>query len=71
MAANREGQGSTKLVIGIWPLITLTAVIFGFFFMTILGHAERITKNETNIQNIMTMVCKIDKNVEIIKERGE
>ena len=68
MSESKDEKGMTKVVIGIWPVILLVCVIFGFFFITILSHAEKITKNETNIENIMSVVCRIDRNVDTIKD---
>lgn len=67
---------STRLVVGIVPIALLVAGILGFFFITIIGHAERIAKNETNISNIMSIVCEtnatvkaIDGDIKVIKAR--
>jgi len=44
-----------------WGLITLVVVIFGFFFMTVLAHENRITRVETTLEvNIGAMSKSLD-----------
>ena len=44
-----------------WGLITLVIVIFGFFFMTVLAHENRITRVETTLEvNIGAMSKSLD-----------
>jgi len=71
MSESNPTLETTKLVIGVWPVIGLVAIIFAFFFLTVMSHVERITKNETNVQNIASIICKIDKNVETLMQRKD
>lgn len=44
-----------------WGLITLVVVIFGFFFLTVLAHENRLTRVETTLEvNIAHMTKSLD-----------
>lgn len=69
MADNSEnGNGVTRITVGVWPVCALIAVIFGFMFLTLMSHGERIVKNETNISAICQSLFKIDQNVQKLAE---
>lgn len=71
--ANNEENGKT-IKIGFVSILSLAAIILGFFFVAIMNHESRISKSEANqeyvvksLDEIKCTVRDINKNISEIK----
>jgi hypothetical protein len=48
-----------------WGILVFVGLLFGFFFMTVVAHENRITKLETTVDVKLT---NLDKNVGLLLE---
>lgn len=69
--ANTEENGKT-VKIGIVSILSLAAVILGFFFVAVMNHESRISKSEANQEYVVKSLDEIKCTVkDINKSIGE
>jgi hypothetical protein len=71
-----SSESESNLTVHWWGIIVLIAVIFAFFFNTLLSHGERISKIETSTEYIVKSLDNLmktaqDSNQMIHKHMGE
>lgn len=57
--AHENDDNGKNVKIGIVSILTLAAVILGFFFVAVLNHEARISKTEANQEYVVKSVDEI------------
>lgn len=57
--AHENDDNGKSVKIGIVSILTLAAVILGFFFVAVLNHEARISKTEANQEYVVRSVDEI------------
>lgn len=57
--AHENDDNGKSVKIGIVSILTLAAVILGFFFVAVLNHEARISKTEANQEYVVKSVDEI------------
>ena len=56
----------TKITVRLWSVIVVAIGIYGFFFVTAMGHESRLTKVETTLE---VSLCNITKSLDKISSQ--